>query len=86
MLKCLMLQKAVQLLGPWAGGGAHGPYQFVGLSFADKTPDAETRFVWIRPRLCDAGLHEAISETMVRHIKSQGLLTREVTTIGAPRG
>lgn len=93
MLKCLMLAKWNNLSDPGLEEALKDRIsfrKFVGLSFTDKTPD-ETTFVRFRDRLRQAGIHDAIFEAVLRHIKARGLLVKEgtmvdATIIEAPRG
>lgn len=93
MLKGLMLQKWFNLSDPGLEENLKDRIsfrKFVGLSFTDKTPD-ETTFVKFRTRLREAGIHDAIFDAVVGHIRGQGLLVKQgtmvdATIIEAPRG
>jgi IS5 family transposase len=85
MIKCLMLAKWFNLSDPGLEEALQDRIsfrRFVGLSFTDATPD-ETTFVRFRARLRDAGLHEHLFATVVRHIETQGLLVKEGTMVDA---
>lgn len=93
MLKCLMLAKWNNLSDPGLEEALKDRIsfrKFVGLSFTDKTPD-ETTFVRFRDRLREAKIHDHVFNTVLAHIKSQGLLVKEgtmvdATIVEAPRG
>jgi IS5 family transposase len=93
MLKCLMLAKWNNLSDPGLEDALTDRIsfrKFVGLSFADKTPD-ETTFVKFRKRLREAGLHDTHFDAVVKHIEAQGLLVKQgtmvdATILEAPRG
>lgn len=93
MVKCLLLAKWYNLSDPQLEEQLRDRIsfrRFVGLSFADSTPD-ETSFMRFRDRLHEAGLHEVIFDAVVKHIGAQGPLIREGTLVDAtifeaPRG
>ena len=85
MLKCLLLAKWYNLSDPQLEEQLLDRIsfrKFVGLSFADATPD-ETTFVRFRKRLREAGLHETLFKAVNKHIDRQGLLVREGTMVDA---
>lgn len=85
MLKCLMLAKWNNLSDPGLEEALQDRIsfrRFVGLSFADDTPD-ETTFVRFRARLLEAQIHEHIFDTVIKHLDSQGFLVREGTMVDA---
>lgn len=85
MLKCLMLAKWFNLSDPGLEEALMDRIsfrKFVGLSFADATPD-ETTFVRFRKRLREAQIHEQIFDAVVAHLDSQGFLVREGTMVDA---
>ncbi len=93
MLKGVMLQKWFNLSDPGLEEQLRDRLsfrKFVGLSAEDETPD-ETTFVNFRKRLREAGLHDAIFNTVNAHLERQGLLVKQgtivdATIIEAPRG
>lgn len=85
MIKCLMLAKWFNLSDPGLEEALKDRIsfrKFVGLSFADATPD-ETTFVRFRARLREANVHDAVFKAVVVHIESKGLLVREGTMVDA---
>ncbi len=85
MLKCFMLAKWFNLSDPGLEEALQDRIsfrRFVGLSFTDDTPD-ETTFVRFRDRLREAGLHDHIFDTVVKHLASRGFLVREGTMVDA---
>jgi IS5 family transposase len=72
-LKCLMLAKWFNLSDPGLEDALKDRIsfrRFVGLSFTDKTPD-ETTFVKFRARLREAGIHDAMFEAVVKHMRAR---------------
>jgi len=85
MLKCLMLAKWNNLSDPQLEEQLQDRIsfrRFVGLSFADETPD-ETTFVRFRARLREAEIHEHVFDAVVKYLDSQGFLVREGTMVDA---
>lgn len=85
MLKAMMLAKWFNLSDPGLEEALLDRIsfrKFVGLSFADATPD-ETTFVKFRKRLREAGLEDYLFRSVVKHLDSQGFLVREGTMVDA---
>lgn len=85
MLKCMMLAKWFNLSDPGLEDALRDRIsfrRFVGLSFADDTPD-ETTFVTFRKRLREAQIESYLFQSVVKHLASQGFLVREGTMIDA---
>ena len=84
-LKCLMLAKWFGLSDPALEGmllDRMSFRRFVGLGFADGTPD-ETTFVRFRKRLRDAGHASTLSDAALAHLQEQGLVLNEGTLVDA---
>ncbi len=85
MPKRLILQQWNNLSDPGleeAIGDRIGFRKFVGLSFADNTPD-EAAFVRFRARLREAGVHDPVFDGVVKHIEREGQLVRHGTMVDA---
>jgi len=85
MLKCIMLSKWFNLSDPGLEEALLDRIsfrKFVGLSFADATPD-ETTFVKFRKRLRAAKLDDYLFQSVVKHLDSQGFLVRSGTMVDA---
>tara|TARA_B100000508_G_scaffold8211_1_gene5963 strand:- start:255 stop:1262 length:1008 start_codon:yes stop_codon:yes gene_type:complete len=85
MLKAMMLAKWFNLSDPGLEEALLDRIsfrKFVGLSFADATPD-ETTFVKFRKRLRDAKLDDYLFNSVVKHLDSQGFLVRQGTMVDA---
>lgn len=85
MLKCMMLAKWFNLSDPALEDALKDRISFrmfVGLSFADDTPD-ETTFVRFRTRLREAKLYDYLFCSVIKHLDSQGLLVKEGTMVDA---
>lgn len=93
MLKVLMLQKWFNLSDPAMEGMLLDRLsfrEFVGLKMSDGTIDATT-IVTFRQRLLEHGLMQGLFDTVVAHLREQGLIVQEgtlvdATIIEAPRG
>jgi len=85
MLKCIMLSKWFNLSDPGLEEALLDRIsfrKFVGLSFADATPD-ETTFVKFRKRIREAKLDDYLFQSVVKHLDSQGFLVRSGTMVDA---